>query len=118
VSGAAPRQAGRRRAAVELLGPPLLVVVAYLVLQVVFVAISEDEGLIAPSGVRLGVAAVGAAVLCLRLVALFGVPAWIAYRLVVAGSRPAVARWRARRAPGAVKASSTPLAPTKGRSRT
>jgi hypothetical protein len=97
VSGNAPRERSRWRAAYRLLSGPLLVVVLYLGLRAVFVAISEDEGLIAPSGVRLGVAAVGAVVLSLRSIALFGVPAWIAYRLVVAWSRPAMARWRARR---------------------
>ncbi|MEJ7729611.1 MAG: hypothetical protein WKG00_10370 [Polyangiaceae bacterium] len=98
MSGEARRQVYRRRAVFELLGGPVVVVLAYLVLRAVFVATSEDEGLIAPSGVRFGVAAVGAAALCLRVAAVFGAPAWIAYRLVVAWSRPAVARWRERRA--------------------
>jgi hypothetical protein len=61
---------------------PAVVAVAYLVLRMVFDGATERGGLISPDGsVSAGVAVLGGVVIVLRLVVLFGLPAWGAYRL-------------------------------------
>lgn len=58
---------------------------AYLVGRAAFARVSEGEGLLTPEGsASLGVIALGALVLVLRILVLFVVPAMAAYRLACA----------------------------------
>lgn len=60
---------------------PAILVVSYLLTRLAFAALTEDGGLVTPEGKpSLGVAALGVAVLALRLSVLFGIPGLIAYR--------------------------------------
>jgi hypothetical protein len=69
------------RTVLRLLRAPAIVLVVYLLLRVVFDRLTEHDGLLTPGGsVKLGVVLLGAAVLVLRVVVLFGLPAWVAYR--------------------------------------
>jgi len=62
-----------------------LLLLAYLGLQMLFALLSEHHGLVSPSGsLSLTVAAVGVAVLGLRLVVVFVLPGLLVYRVVAA----------------------------------
>lgn len=63
---------------------PAVVAAVYLVLGFAFGALTEDDGLLQPSGIpRWGVAALGLLVLVLRLAVVFVVPAVCVYRVVM-----------------------------------
>ncbi len=62
---------------------PAIVAAGYLVLRLVFAAVTEDDGLLTPSGTpSLGVVALGLIVLILRLVVVLVLPAVLAWRAV------------------------------------
>jgi hypothetical protein len=70
-------------AALKRVRGPAIVVVGYLVLRAIFDGVTERGGLISPTGsVSAGVAVLGGVVIVLRLVVIFALPAWAAYRLV------------------------------------
>jgi len=73
----------RLQVAARMVRGPAIVVAAYLVLRLAFAALTEDDGLLTPSGLpNLGVAALGLVVLLLRLVVVLALPAVIAWRAV------------------------------------
>ena len=75
----------KRAALLRQARTPAAVVAGYLILRALFDMLSEQHGLISPSGsVNTGVAVLGAAVIVLRLAVLFIVPALVTYRLVTA----------------------------------
>lgn len=75
--------AARVRAMMAHLRGPMIVVIGYLALRFCFDRVTEQGGLLSPTGdVSLGVAALGVVVIVLRLAVLFVVPAVIAYRLI------------------------------------
>lgn len=60
----------------------LVVIAAYWVVRLLFVATTEEDGLISPTGnARLDVVALGGLVLALRLAVVFVVPALVTYRV-------------------------------------
>jgi hypothetical protein len=73
---------------ISALRAPAILLAVYLLLAQLFAWLSAEDGLIKPSGSPdLLVAAVGLAVILLRLVVLFVLPAVVIWRLVV--PRPA-----------------------------
>ena len=71
------------RRALRAMRGVLVTVAAYWVVRLLFGAMTEDDGLISPTGdVRLVVVLLGVLVLLLRLGVVFVVPALISYRLV------------------------------------
>lgn len=73
-----------RQAVIRAVRFPAILTAIYLVLRLAFAALSEDDGLISPSGLpNLGVATLGFAVLVLRLVVILVLPPLIAYRAVL-----------------------------------
>jgi hypothetical protein len=82
-------------AALRRLRAPAIVAVGYLVLRAIFDGVTERGGLISPGGsVSTGVAVLGGVVIVLRLVVLFVLPAWGAYRLVRALVEALRGQWR------------------------
>lgn len=62
---------------------PAIVLVAYLASRWAFATATVDDGLLTPEGApAASVVVLGLLTLLLRLAALFGVPAWIAWRAV------------------------------------
>jgi hypothetical protein len=58
-----------------------MVLATYAVARLAFAALTEDGGLLTPEGKpSLGVAALGVAVLVLRLAVVFGIPGLLVYR--------------------------------------
>ena len=73
----------RLQRAWKIVRGPAIITAAYLVLQSVFGIVTEDNGLLTPSGKPgFGVAALGLVVLLLRLAVLFVMPMVIAWRAV------------------------------------
>jgi hypothetical protein len=69
---------------------PVVALAAYLALRALFAALTEDDGLLTPSGSpRLGVVAAGILVIALRIVVVFLLPAVAAYRLLAPPARSA-----------------------------
>jgi hypothetical protein len=58
---------------------PLILWIAYLILSLVFDAVTEGRGLVSPDDLSFGLLFLGAAVLSLRIVALFILPAVVVY---------------------------------------
>jgi hypothetical protein len=84
-----PETKARLRAALRALRLPASLGVGYLLLRALFVALAAGQGLITPdASVDVPLAALGAAVLGLRLVALFVLPPLVLYRLIVALALP------------------------------
>ncbi|MEO7094122.1 MAG: hypothetical protein ABI175_12785 [Polyangiales bacterium] len=79
----------RLRSSLRAARVPAILVAAYLVSRLAFGALSANEGLFSPGGSpRLGVVALGLVMLLLRLVVFFGLPAFVAYRIVAAVLEP------------------------------
>jgi len=67
---------------------PAILWVAYLILSLVFGAVTERRGLVSPDDLDPGLLFLGAAVLSLRIVALFILPAVVVYRVTRRLLRP------------------------------
>ncbi len=61
---------------------PTILLVVYAVVYWTFAWLSQGGGLLSPSGVNPGLAALGLLVLLLRLVVLFVLPPLVTYRLI------------------------------------
>jgi hypothetical protein len=69
--------------ALRAIAAPAIVLLAYAASRWAFAAATVDDGLLTPEGApATSVVVLGLLTLLLRLGALFGVPAWIAWRLV------------------------------------
>jgi hypothetical protein len=60
---------------------PAILWVAYLIAEAIFSATTERRGLVSPDDLSFGLLFLGAAVLALRIVALFVLPAVVVYRI-------------------------------------
>ena len=69
------------REALRIALAPLIVLAVYLILSAIFGALTERRGLVSPDDLDFGLLLLGAAVLSLRIVALFVLPAVIVYRV-------------------------------------
>jgi hypothetical protein len=78
-----PETRFRLQIAARLVRGPAMVGAVYFALRFAFAALTEDDGLLTPSGLpNLGVAALGLVVLLLRLVVVLVLPSVIAWRAV------------------------------------